>query len=247
MSTQLNNYYESYYKYLNPEFSLEWYADLMWGDLSDVLKGKENKSILDLGCGTGQFIKVLLTKGFKNITGVEIDEGQYLKAKEFVPEAKVFHGDIFTHLEKNTEKFDIISLIDVIEHIPKEKVVTLLSLIRQHLSPGGVIIIRTPNADSTLIAPRFRYLDFTHQFILNQESMGTLLREAGISQFSFRKSIIPRKGFKGRILSLYQKFFELFLRLYLFTYIHEAAYRMILSPNFITIAYSNENTKFHAV
>ncbi|GEM_PF-2132878 len=236
---QVTNYYESYYKYLNPEFSLQWYTDLMWNDFGDILINKTSQSVLDLGCGTGQFLKVLEQKGFTKLTGVEIDKGQYDEAIRYVPSAKITHSDIFPYLERGSERYDIISLIDVIEHIPKEKVKSLLSLIKSHLNPGGICIIRTPNADSTLIAPRFRYIDFTHQFILNQESMSTLLRESGFTRFSFRQSIIPRNGVKGMFFTLYKNIFEFFLRLYLYTYIHEAAKRMIMSPNFITIV-SNE-------
>lgn len=235
----VSNYYESYFKYLNPHFNMEWYTELIWGDFGAELTNKE-AAILDIGCGAGQLLKVLQNKGFTNLSGVEIDKGQYEEAKKIVPEATISNDDIFVFFKNHQKTYDYIFMVDVIEHMPKDKVVQLLSEIYKKLNKGGKFLIRTPNADSPLIASRFRYIDFTHTFILNQESMGTILREAGFNTFTFRASYIPRKGIKGFIVKLIQKTFDIILRLYLFTYIHEAAKRIILTPNFNTIAKRDE-------
>lgn len=240
--TKENNpsYFESYFQYLNPNFSIEWYRDHMLADFPEILSLPKDSKILDLGCGTGQLLAVLHQQKFTNLSGIEFDKGQYEAAKELVPTASLQQGDFFKLLEPNTQKYDVIFMIDVIEHIQKDQIVTLLSLIKNHLAPNGKLCIRTPNADFPLTAPRFRYIDITHVTIFTQESMATLLRLAGFSQFIFRPSYIPRSGIKKIIFNTIRKIGDSLLRLYLYVYIHEAAKRSILSPNFNTVVTNGE-------
>lgn len=234
------DYYESYFQYLNPHFSLEWYKAHMVNDFPEILTADKNAKVLDLGCGTGQLLKVLEDMEYKNLSGIEYDKGQYEEAKKLVSSATIMQGDIFQHLEKMTEKFDMVFMVDVIEHIKKNEIVTLLRLIKKVLAPRGKLFMRTPNADFPLTAPRFRYIDITHTTIFTQESMATLLRLSGIKEFTFRPSYIPRSGAKKILFEIIRKLGDFFLRLYLYVYIHEAAKRIILSPNFNIIAVNDE-------
>ena len=76
------------------------------------LKNKiKNKSLLDFGCGKGKFL-ALAKKNTKNIAGLEI-------SKQFVNHlSKKFK--MYEDIDKIDQKFDIITLFHVLEHIPDQ-------------------------------------------------------------------------------------------------------------------------------
>ncbi|MDC8005090.1 class I SAM-dependent methyltransferase [Aureisphaera galaxeae] len=96
-------------------------------------------SLLDIGAGTGEFLKVAQEKGW-SIHGVEVSE----KARDFAKEKNV-------SLEKGMDafagkQFDVVSLWHVLEHLPdlEEAVHKIEALVR----PGGNLIIAVPNFNS---------------------------------------------------------------------------------------------------
>ena len=99
----------------------------------------EEKSILDIGAGTGDFLKVC-EKGGWRINGVEPSE----KARDF---AKNKNINLVKDISKiDNKQFDVITLWHVLEHIPNltEYVQQLKSL----LKPNGFLIIAVPNYKS---------------------------------------------------------------------------------------------------
>lgn len=100
-------------------------------------------SILEVGCAEGGFVKVLHDKGMK-IRGLELEQGRVDLAKEKAPELDIIQADISdTHVaDKMGEKFDLIVLRDVIEHIPNRD--ATFENIRRLLNPGGYLFITFP-------------------------------------------------------------------------------------------------------
>ena len=98
--------------------------------------------LLDVGCGTGWFLEVAKDQGYI-VTGLEIgkDLARYTSEKL---EAKV-HTVPLTELPA-TEVFDVITLFDVLEHVREPRLV--LKSLREHLNPGGIGLIFSPNLDS---------------------------------------------------------------------------------------------------
>lgn len=103
----------------------------------------ENKNILDIGCGTGDFLEACKNKEW-NITGVEPNEG----AREIA--IKKSKNNIYTNIEEVLEntlnKFDIITMWHVLEHVPNLQ--EYISWLKTLLKPNGVIIIAVPNYKS---------------------------------------------------------------------------------------------------
>jgi SAM-dependent methyltransferase len=90
----------------------------------------KNRSLLDYGCGAnGLFVQYLQENGFNNAYGYD----PYAPTDSFGNPATL-----------DREQFDYISLQDVIEHV--EDPDALLSKLNSLLSPGGYILIGTPNA-----------------------------------------------------------------------------------------------------
>jgi len=110
--------------------------------------------ILDIGCGDGKFFKFLVTNGFKkeNIYGTEVSQKRIDRC-HMIGWSNVFWAeDFFTSGEKN---FDIIIMLEVIEHVPKEKIASLLERLKVVLKHGtGFFYLTTPQY------PIKRFYDF---------------------------------------------------------------------------------------
>jgi len=103
--------------------------------LINNLKTK-TKKILDLGCGTGDFLQVCKKNNWE-IIGVEPNGKARQKAKE---KAIVPHKSI---QEIKNKKFNVITLWHVLEHIPDLN--HTLSKINSLLEKNGYLIIAVPN------------------------------------------------------------------------------------------------------
>lgn len=104
--------------------------------------GFKDKTILDIGCGTGHFLQICDKNGWQ-ITGVEPDESAK-KIANSITNNSVKDIETLYSFEKNS--FDVITLWHVLEHLPDlEKQVKLFEKL---LKPDGRLIIAVPNHKS---------------------------------------------------------------------------------------------------
>ncbi len=96
---------------------------------------------LDIGCGTGEFLAQLMSRGFQ-VTGIEPDLGARERA------ISNFSIPVFPALEQipAQEQFRVITLWHALEHVPDPKGTfkTLYAL----LEPGGLLVIAVPDRES---------------------------------------------------------------------------------------------------
>ncbi|RRQ50049.1 class I SAM-dependent methyltransferase [Maribacter algicola] len=97
------------------------------------------KTILDIGAGTGDFLKYAQKDGWE-IHGVEPNKQARLKALTKEITLKESPADI------PEEKFDVITLWHVLEHLPDLK--TEISNIQKKLKLNGYLVIAVPNYKS---------------------------------------------------------------------------------------------------
>lgn len=105
--------------------------------LNLVSKEPITSSLLDIGSGSGAIGAELKSRGFEQLYAVETDPGARAHAGTIYTEA---HDSLSAY---NAKKFDIILLLDVLEHTsePAELLKAALSL----LNPGGLLLISVPN------------------------------------------------------------------------------------------------------
>ena len=96
-------------------------------------------SLLDIGAGTGDFLKTAKEKGWK-IKGVEPNEAAIKLAAQKEVELK---RDIDSFV---SQKFDVVTLWHVLEHVTEleETILKLAHLVK----PGGTLLIAVPNYKS---------------------------------------------------------------------------------------------------
>jgi 2-polyprenyl-3-methyl-5-hydroxy-6-metoxy-1,4-benzoquinol methylase len=104
---------------------------------------------LDLGAGTGAWANRLLAAGYA-VTAFERPNAGYAGS------ARVVEGDLNREFatEFGETRFDVVTCIEVIEHVENPR--HLLRNARRLLAPGGLLVMTTPNIEST--AGRLRFL-----------------------------------------------------------------------------------------
>lgn len=102
----------------------------------------ESKNLLDIGCGTGDFLATALNSGWE-ITGIEPDEKARIIANSKTNNA-VFKTEELEKLRPNS--FDVITLWHVLEHLPnlEKQMLQLKTLLKRN----GTLVIAVPNYKS---------------------------------------------------------------------------------------------------
>lgn len=136
--------------------------------------------VLDYGCGDGALVHYL-SWYFDDASGVDASPEQVETAQE--------HGICIKHLaietfvqwcDMHAETFDLVFLFDVLEHVAVKEQLGFMRMLGKTLRPGGHLFIKTPNA-SSLLASRWRYIDWTHHSSFTEASLDFVLLNTGFT------------------------------------------------------------------
>lgn len=103
---------------------------------------KENKNLLDFGCGTGDFLKMAQNNNWL-VSGIEPNANARDIANEKTNNS-IFNTDQLLKFEAHC--FDVITLWHVLEHLPNLE--DHISTFKKLISPNGTLIIAVPNYKS---------------------------------------------------------------------------------------------------
>lgn len=162
-------------------------------------------SVLDIGCGTGEFLNVCKNAKWK-VMGIEPSEGARQMAMDN------YNLDVREEQElKNlvNGSFDIITMWHVLEHVPRlnERVEDLKKLIKT----TGIIIIAVPNCnslDAKIYKENWAAYDVPrHLYHFTPNDIETLFRNHGMKVFkilpmvfdSFYVSMLSEKIMTGKV------------------------------------------------
>ncbi|MFP3089705.1 3' terminal RNA ribose 2'-O-methyltransferase Hen1 [Treponema sp. TIM-1] len=146
--------------------------------VAGVLKKNGAQSVLDLGCGEGNLLRLLLKeKNFTRITGVDVSPSALKHARkrlklDQLPETEqkrfsLFQGSL-TYRDKRFRGYDAAVLAEVIEHLDENRLDTLAALVFGDARPG-MVVISTPNVAYNRIYGRSNFRHRDHRFEWNRE------------------------------------------------------------------------------
>ncbi len=122
-----------------------------------ILSRLERGDVLDVGCYTGDFLRQL-PPSFRRF-GLEPSTDAAEKAKRRGVEIL---GRTSAELKRQCAEFDVITFIDVIEHLARP--MDVLRPLLDRLRNGGLVIVSTGNADSLM----WRFLRTNYYYYYNE-------------------------------------------------------------------------------
>lgn len=146
------------------------------------------KRILDIGCGTGDFLKYMEEAGWIGF-GMEPSEDAFNKAKSLGLE-NVYNMTLQKFAEINSNfkgYFDAVNLMDILHHIPNPK--KILETCKKFLKLNGIICVEDPN--------EFNPLQLQAQKMLNKK-MWWIVPPEHINYFDFQthEELLKKLGFE---------------------------------------------------
>ena len=124
----------------------------------DLLGRIEFDSLLDIGCGDGRFLREasLLLEG-KRIAGIDKSPRAIALARQLNPEITFETSDILE--TPPSEKWDAISMLEVIEHIPPSALSDFLATAAGALNPGGHLLLTVPHLNEKPADKHYQHFD----------------------------------------------------------------------------------------
>jgi 2-polyprenyl-3-methyl-5-hydroxy-6-metoxy-1,4-benzoquinol methylase len=206
----MTDYFNSLFKYVNDlssegfEKSYKYYKYFY----KNLLPEDKNIKILDVGCGTGQFLYFLKKEDYKNYFGIDISVEQIAFCKEHGI-TNVLDIDAFEFLRN--KKFNVIVLNDSLANIKKERLFEYLKLIYNSLENNGKLLIKTPNMANPLNLAN-RYSDITHDIGFTETSLRAALMMAGFKEVIMKGASYPAISFQSFIAKTIEKFVNQILK-----------------------------------
>ncbi len=170
--------------------------------------------LLDVGCATGFFIDEAHKRGW-TVEGLDVSTyGVAYARREFGLTA---HEGALTGLDLPGEAYDLLTMWDVIEHVPDP--VAYVREAARLLRPGGMISLATPDVDSLparLAGKRWvgYKLSEEHVYYFSIKTLTRMLNEAGFEVVNVRHigKYVPLSLFRDR-LGMYFPWMASLLRL----------------------------------
>lgn len=146
----------------------------------------ENASILEVGCGTGGNLEML--SRFGEVSALEMDaEAREIAQEKTDKKYMIKTGCCPENIPFEGERFDLICLFDVLEHIDKD-VETLISL-KKLLKKNGKIIITVP-AYQWLFGPHDTFLHHKRRYSVKQLKEVVHFSELQVKRISYFNTLL---------------------------------------------------------
>jgi 3' terminal RNA ribose 2'-O-methyltransferase Hen1 len=172
------------------------------GSVLAVLRSAACRSIIDLGCGEGKLLRLLLKeKQFEKITGMDVSvrtleiAAKRLRLDDMAPKQKerinLIHGSLM-YRDRRFEGYDAAAAVEVIEHLDLPRLKAFERVVFEFAKPR-IIVITTPNREfnvtwETLPAGKFRHPD--HRFEWTRKEFDTWCNDMA-GKFGYQVRFLP--------------------------------------------------------
>jgi O-antigen chain-terminating methyltransferase len=135
--------------------------------------------VLDLGCGRGEWLELLRQNGYKAL-GIDLNQVVVAECQQRCLDVR--EADIIDYLQSlDDNSVALVTGFHLIEHLPFEILMKLLSESFRVLRPRGMVIFETPNPANVLIGSCNFYFDPTHRNPLPSLMTQFLAKYSGFS------------------------------------------------------------------
>ncbi len=178
-------------------------VELMLAQLKKHDLQEKDLSILDVGCGTGDHMRLFSQIGFQATVGLDFSGRQVRQARAKNPQRKdaVIVGDVLSPPFSNNS-FDIVYAINLVHHLPsrqeqKRTTENLIALAKT----GGMIFIHEMNIKNPAISfylkhifPRLKKIDTGDEIFLKPEFFRQFrqARAIDVQYYTFTPDFTPR-------------------------------------------------------
>lgn len=203
--------------------------------IADHFPEDKETAILDLGCGAGAMEYFARRRGFGKITGIDRSPQQVAAARS-LGLTGVREGEVLEVLETvESESQGLVIAFDILEHFTKDEGLGFMDQIHRVLTPGGKVIIHTPNGASPF-GGRPGYGDFTHETIFTRDSLEQLLTVCGFSRLECYEDQPVVHGLVSGLRWLVWRVLRAGLKVYLAAETGSLGRNEILSQNLLCVA-----------
>ena len=148
--------------------------------LREANAGNEERPVVDIGCGRGEWLELLREAGLHGI-GVDLNSSMVELCRGLGLEC--VQDDAIGYLSRLADNsVGAITGFHIIEHLPFKVFVALLDESKRVLKPDGLILFETPNPANVLVGSRLFYLDPTHRNPMPAEMTAMITEDRGFVQ-----------------------------------------------------------------
>ncbi|MBF0607757.1 MAG: class I SAM-dependent methyltransferase [Candidatus Magnetobacterium sp. LHC-1] len=116
-------------------------------------------TMLDVGCGDGRFLyEASRHLPDKKLKGVDVSNRAIRFARAFNPDLEFIVGDI-NNKELFDTRFDLITLVETLEHIAPDEIAGFVAAIAYHLKDNGFLIVTIPSKNVRLNTKHYQHFD----------------------------------------------------------------------------------------
>jgi SAM-dependent methyltransferase len=146
---------------------------------------------IDIGCSFGYMLSEAKRAGYK-VFGFEPDESASAKACALVGDDVVQRGFMNDETRADSSA-DVISMLDVLEHIPAHDLSNFAYLIHRKLRPAGLWVIKVPSTEGL-------YFTLAHRLLpLSRSLMSGVIKRLWQSEYEYPHTVY----FNARTIKLY--------------------------------------------
>ena len=195
MSDVYQQYLSNHYAHVASPASLERKKNWVLSNHRSRLPVDRDAAILEIGPGFGNILQLLRDRcGYTNIRAIDVSPEVITACNDVVPNSTSLVEDTVAYLQAHEEKFDLVLLLHVLEHVPRDGVLPLLAAIRSALKPKGRLVLEVPNAANPLTGANMRYADFTHHVGFTDRSLEFVMLNAGFADICVYPCKVPRES-----------------------------------------------------
>lgn len=170
---------------------------------------------VDVGCSYGYLLAEAQKKGFR-ILGFEPDETAYAGALRQL-DSKFVLNEIMDEAKPDDSAADVISMLDVLEHIPSDELNKMVRLLHRKLAPDGICVIKVPSTEGL-------YFNIAHSLLRWAPSLvSSVIKRLWQSEYRYPHTVYFNSATLSRLLE--QNGFKVLS----IQYIQEVPNRTILS------------------